>query len=169
MSMSEWSGVINLIYLCRIVGLRLSTLYFRPHKQYVYCHFCFLLFSPVLLINNNNPSRSASRNRLHNTTPARLESKGKVQPPGRAGSVPRGGRSNPTATANKDNNNNKKEATAGNVRNKAASSASPPRRPASAAGEFCFVRWKYLRYELFVLVVVEIFWFPIPYFLMSFA
>eukprot|EP01032_Pedospumella_encystans_P014613 gene14613-16768_t len=85
----------------------------------------------------SNPRRSASRNRLNNTTPARLEGKAQAlqgQGQGRAGSVPRGGRSNTTsAAASKESNNNKKETTAGNARSKGATSACPPKRPVSAA------------------------------------
>ena len=98
-------------------------------------HYCFFF-------SRSNPRRSASRNRLNNTTPARLEGKAQVpqgQGQGRAGSVPRGGRSNTTsAAASKDSSNHKKESTAGNVRNKGATSASPPKRPVSAAGECTF-------------------------------
>lgn len=95
---------------------------------------------------HSNPRRSASRNRLNNTTPARLEGKGQVQSQqgqGRAGSVPRGGRSNTTSAAaskESNNNNNKKE----NARSKGATSTSPPKRPVSAAGKFPFSNTCYL-------------------------
>ena len=107
------------------------------------CHLFNMFFSFCCSSVCSNPRRSASRNRLHNTTPARLEGKGQapqVQGQGRAGSVSRGGRSNTTsAAASKDSNNNKKESTAGNARSKGATSASPPKRPVSAAGECtCF-------------------------------